>query len=338
MDRHAGSIRTGLVDTPVDEGFDRLTRMAARLVGAPIALITVIAEDRQFFKSATGLAEPWASRRGSPLSHSFCRHVVSSAEPLAVEDARRHPLLRANPAVRDFGWIAYAGVPLVTTQGEVLGALSVIDTMPRLWSERDVSLLTDLGACAVSEIELRAAGAPPRRDYPAGGGNGGPQYLDLFTDAGLALGVASPEGRWVRVNPALRELLGYTEDELLGAPTEKLTHPDDRPAEREALRLLLAGECATYTQEKRCLDRTGEPVWTLVTVTLVRDAEQRPHHFVIGLQEIGDRVRAEAAVREGEERYRLVVEAAHHAAWFGAATPFAETSSRSARPGSAPPA
>jgi GAF domain-containing protein len=60
-----------------------------------------------------------------------------------VEDARRHPLLRANPAVRDFGWIAYAGVPLVTGQGEVLGALSVIDTMPRLWSERDVALLTD---------------------------------------------------------------------------------------------------------------------------------------------------------------------------------------------------
>jgi len=313
-DRHAAAPPAGLLDTPVEEGFDRLTRMAARLLGAPIALITVIAEDRQFFKSASGLSEPWASRRGAPLSHSFCRHVVTSGEPLVVEDARRHPLLRANPAVRDFGWIAYAGVPLVSAQGEVLGALSAIDTMPRLWSERDVSLLTDLGACAVSEIELRAASAAHGDPRP-GTGNGGPQHHDLFTDAGLALGVASPEGRWVRVNPALRELLGYAEDELLGAPTEKVTHPDDRPAEREALRLLLAGECATYTQEKRCLDRTGAPVWTLVTVTLVRDAERRPHHFVVGLQEIGDRVRAEAAVREGEERYRLVVEAARHAAW-----------------------
>ncbi|HET7423666.1 MAG TPA: PAS domain S-box protein [Gemmatimonadales bacterium] len=313
--RYAESTLAGLLDTPAEEGFDRLTRMAARLLGAPIALITVIADDRQFFKSATGLAEPWASRRGAPLSHSFCRHVVASGEPLVVEDARRHPLLRPNPAVRDFGWIAYAGVPLVTRQGDVLGALSVIDTMPRLWSERDVALLTDLGACAVSEIELRAARPPSQGDHPRGTGNGGPQYLDLFTEAGLPLGVASPEGRWVRVNPALRELLGYAEDELLGAPTEKLTHPDDRPAEREALRLLLAGECATYTQEKRCLDRAGEPVWTLVTVTLVRDAEQRPHHFVIGFQEIGDRVRAEAALREGEERYRLVVETAGQAAW-----------------------
>jgi len=315
FDPQAAPRPAGLLDSPAEEGFDRLTRMAARLLGAPIALITVIGDDRQFFKSATGLPEPWASRRTAPLSHSFCRHVVSSGEPLVVEDARRHPLLRANPAVRDFGWIAYAGVPLLTGAGEVIGALSVIDTMPRLWSERDVALLTDLGACAVSEIELHALGPGRRGGHPPVTGNGGPPYLDLFAEAGLALGVASPEGRWVRVNPALRELLGYTEDELLGAPTEKLTHPDDRPAEREALRLLLAGECATYTQEKRCLDRAGETVWTLVTVTLVRDAEQRPHHFVIGFQEIGDRVRAEAALREGEERYRLVVEAARHAAW-----------------------
>jgi PAS domain S-box-containing protein len=314
LDRIAAPRRTDLVDTPAEEGFDRLTRMAARLLGAPIALITLITDDRQIFKSATGLAEPWASRRWAPLTHSFCRHVVSSGEPLVVEDARRHPLLRTNPAVRDFGWIAYAGVPLFVS-GQVVGALSVIDGMPRLWSERDLSLLVDLGACAASEIELRSA----LPDRPVGSrpaaGNGGPHYPDVFEEAGIALGVASPEGRWVRVNRALRELLGYGEDELLGAPTEKLTHPDDRPAEREALRLLLAGECASYTQEKRCLDHTGEPVWTLVTVTLVRDAEQRPHHFVAAFQEIGDRVRAEAALREGEERYRLVVEAARHAAW-----------------------
>ncbi|MFL5516396.1 MAG: GAF domain-containing protein [Gemmatimonadales bacterium] len=117
--------RPELLDTPAEEGFDRLTRMAARLLGAPIALITVLSDDRQFFKSATGLAEPWATRRAAPLTHSLCRHVVSSGEPLVVEDARRHPLLRANPAVRDFGWIAYAGVPLTSGPGEVIGVLSV---------------------------------------------------------------------------------------------------------------------------------------------------------------------------------------------------------------------
>ena len=81
--------------------------------------------------------------------------MAASGLPLVVEDARRHPLLRSNPAVRELGWIAYAGVPLVTRQGHVLGALSVVDGMPRLWSDRDVALLQDLAACAATEIELR---------------------------------------------------------------------------------------------------------------------------------------------------------------------------------------
>ena len=74
---------------------------------------------------------------------------------------------RAGLAARELGWIAYAGVPLVTDQGYVVGALSVMDTMPRLWSERDVGLLQDLAASAVAEIELRGL----RRER-SGGGSG----------------------------------------------------------------------------------------------------------------------------------------------------------------------
>ncbi|MDQ3426875.1 MAG: GAF domain-containing protein, partial [Gemmatimonadota bacterium] len=147
---------TTLLDTPPEEAFDRLTRMAARLLGAPVALVTLVTDDRQFFKSAIGLAEPWASLRGTPLAYSFCRHVVAAGEPLVVEDARLHPLLRGTPALREFGWISYAGVPLTTADGQVLGTLSVVDAMPRLWSERDMALLRDLGALALNEIELRS--------------------------------------------------------------------------------------------------------------------------------------------------------------------------------------
>ena len=227
-ERLAAVTRTALLDTPPEEAFDRLTRMAARLLGAPVSLITLVTEDRQFFKSATGLPEPWASRRGSPLTHSFCRHVAVSGEPLVVEDTRRHPLLRTNPAVGELGWIAYAGVPLVTRQGHVVGAFSVVDGMPRLWSERDVALLRDLAACAATEIELRILDAQElhARSRPT---NGGARPPDVFEDAGIPMGVASPEGRWTRVNQALCELLGYREEELLGALSEGIIHPDDRP-------------------------------------------------------------------------------------------------------------
>ena len=205
-ERLAAVTRTALLDTPPEEAFDRLTRMAARLLGAPVSLITLVTEDRQFFKSAMGLPEPWASRRSAPLSHSFCRQVAVSGEPLVVEDTRRHPLLRSNPAVREFGWIAYAGVPLVTRDGFVVGSFSVVDGMPRLWSERDVALLKDLAACAASEIELRVREGQ-EASSPKPHGNGGPRPPDVFEDAGIPMGVASAEGRWTRVNRALAELL-----------------------------------------------------------------------------------------------------------------------------------
>ena len=312
-DRLAAVARTVLLDTPPEEAFDRLTRMAARLLGAPVSLITVVADDRQFFKSAMGLPEPWASRRSAPLSHSFCRQVAVSGEPLIVEDTRRHPLLRSNPAVREFGWIAYAGVPLVTRDGAVVGSFSVVDGMPRLWSERDVALLRDLAACAAAEIELRLHDTRDASVKPLA--NGGPRPPDVFEDAGIPLGIASPEGRWIRVNRALAELLGHREDELVGALVEGLVHPDDRPAQRDALRLLLAGECPTYTSELRCLRRSGEVVWGLVTVTLVADAERRPRHFVYAIQDVTERKRSEAELREREERQRLVLQAARHVAW-----------------------
>jgi PAS domain S-box-containing protein len=313
-ERLAAVNSTALLDTPPEEAFDRLTRMAARLLGAPVSLLTLVTEDRQFFKSATGLAEPWASRRGSPLSHSFCRHVALSGLPLVVEDTRRHPLLRSNPAVRELGWIAYAGVPLATHQGYVLGAFSVVDGMPRLWSDRDVALLQDLAACAASEIELRILKSQ-EQPVNAAVTNGGPRPAEVFEDTGIPMGVASPEGRWTRVNRALGELLGYREEELLGALAEGIIHPDDRPIQREALRLLLAGECPSYTSEHRCLRRSGEATWGLVTVTLVADAERRPRHLVFAIQDISDRKRAETELRESEERYRLVVQATRNVAW-----------------------
>jgi GAF domain-containing protein len=103
-DRLAALRQTALFDTPPEEGFDRLTRMAARLLGASTSLISLVAEDRQFFKSAIGLPEPWATRRTAPLSFSFCSQVVASGEPLVLEDARKHPLLGHTPYA---SWVGF---------------------------------------------------------------------------------------------------------------------------------------------------------------------------------------------------------------------------------------
>jgi GAF domain-containing protein len=101
--------------------------------------------------------EPWASRRGTPLSHSFCQHAVASREPLIVADSREHELLRDNPAIRDIGVIAYAGIPLIDAGGHALGTLCVIDSRPRHWTTDQIQLLSDLAASVVTEIAFAKA-------------------------------------------------------------------------------------------------------------------------------------------------------------------------------------
>jgi hypothetical protein len=148
--------RTALLDSDAEEAFDRLTRVVTAVLGVPVALVSLVDADRQFFKSCVGLPEPWATARGTPLSHSFCQHVVGTGEPLVVRDAREHPEVRDNLAIRDLGVIAYAGIPLVTGDGHVLGSFCAIDSSPREWTEREVGILRDLAAAAATEIALRA--------------------------------------------------------------------------------------------------------------------------------------------------------------------------------------
>src|SRR3712207_2992610 len=148
---------TGLLDSPSEEAFDRLTRLVTRVLDVPVALVTLVDGDRQFFKSCVGLPEPWASRRGTPLTHSFCQYIVNTGEPLIIEDAREHPVLRSNLAIPDLGVIAYAGIPLTTADGQTIGTFCAIDRKPRQWSERELETLRDLAASAATEIQLRLA-------------------------------------------------------------------------------------------------------------------------------------------------------------------------------------
>jgi GGDEF domain-containing protein len=151
--RLAALAESGLLDAIGERGFDRFTRLAAEVLQVPVALFTLVTPDRQVFKSTVGVGE----LRETPLSHSFCRHVVDSGAPLEVVDARVHPLVHDNPAIEDFGIVAYLGVPLTTPRGERLGALCAIDHRPREWTGRDHGVLEDLAAAVMAEVELRRA-------------------------------------------------------------------------------------------------------------------------------------------------------------------------------------
>jgi hypothetical protein len=150
-----GAVRaTGLLDAPPQPRFDRLTSLASEVLGTPVALMTLVDADRQVFASCIGLPEPWQTARETPLTHSFCQHAVASREPLVVHDAREHPVLQENLAIRDLDVVAYLGVPLIDSAGHALGSLCAIDSRPRQWTRAQVSLLQSIAASVTTELEL----------------------------------------------------------------------------------------------------------------------------------------------------------------------------------------
>lgn len=146
---------TGLRDEENKPFLDRLADAARQVVNAPVGLITLIEADRQVFISAPGLQEPWASRGESPLAYSFCAETIDCRDPLVVNDARLDPRLKDNPAIREMDVVAYLGIPLVSRDGHVLGALCVIDSLPRTWVPGQVALVETLAQAALDHVASR---------------------------------------------------------------------------------------------------------------------------------------------------------------------------------------
>jgi serine phosphatase RsbU (regulator of sigma subunit) len=145
---------------------DRFARLVARMLGVPVALVSLVESDRQVFPGQVGLAEPWATTRQTPLSHSMCQHVTATGSPLVLADVRQDKRTCDNLAIDDLGVIAYAGMPLTDGQGHVLGSLCAIDNRPRTWTQPELASLADLAAACSSELRLRIA-SQVTRSYAA---------------------------------------------------------------------------------------------------------------------------------------------------------------------------
>jgi diguanylate cyclase (GGDEF)-like protein len=145
----------GILDTEPEAEFDRFTALAAELLKAPVSTITLIDNDRQFWKSAYGITGSWAEARGTPLSHSLCQEPVTTGRPLVLSDLRADRERADCLALRALDVVAYAGMPLVLTDGFAVGALCVIDHEPHEWSEADLRILSDLAQMVSSMLDLR---------------------------------------------------------------------------------------------------------------------------------------------------------------------------------------
>jgi PAS domain S-box-containing protein len=161
-ERRAALRDTGLLDAPLPTPeFDRLARLAARLLRAPAAFAALVDDDRCVILGAFGPGRPRDA--DTPFSHLLCQCIVASAAPLVIADVRADAGLRDQAGLAGLGAVAYLGAPLVSAAGHVLGTLCVTEVAPRAWSDDDVAALVDLATQAVREIELRLEVAERRR-------------------------------------------------------------------------------------------------------------------------------------------------------------------------------
>ncbi|NML16614.1 histidine kinase dimerization/phosphoacceptor domain -containing protein [Azohydromonas caseinilytica] len=301
--------RTQLMDTPPEEDFDRFTRLAALSLRAPMGLISLVDERRQFFKSAFGLPEALAETREMPVQESFCQFVVTSGGALVVEDAQRHPppgYGRPVPA----GVGAYLGVPLATPDGQVLGSFCVVDDKPRHWTAQERANLERIAQSVLAAIAVRMQLRTLER-----------HVAERTAEARLLAGaiqhslngvsIANAQGRITYANDAYALQFGYARpEEVAGvAVTEHCADPD--VAERIRAELKSRG---TSRMEFTARRRDGSLFEVLLDLYLAHDESGR--EICVGTSiDITERKRAEEALRLGEERLRLALEAARMGAY-----------------------
>lgn len=143
--------RLDVLDTPREEAFDRITRLAQKMFQVPIAVVTIIDGHRSWFKSCYGLEGSEA-----PREHAFCNYTIREHKPLIVPDAIKDPRFDKHPFVLvENGVRFYAGIPLETRDGNNVGTFCLVDTAPREFDAEQVALLSDLARMVMDELELR---------------------------------------------------------------------------------------------------------------------------------------------------------------------------------------
>ena len=295
--------RLALANLEPEEPFERLTRLAAYICAAPTALLTFVGGDTEHFKSTRGLPAALAAMRQTSLDYSICQYAVATGRPLVVPDAVRDPVLCSNPSVTELGVAAYAGAPLVTSTGQCLGTISVLDWKPREWTDEQIIMLQDLAATAVTELELRRELAEHGRAEGALRESEA-RYRSLIEQTSDIIAIVD-ESAVVRFgSPSVEAVLGYDPDALVGREARDFVHPDDVArllgAHIQALRDPWSAQRGV---EFRCRHQDGS--WRVLEAlgSVVQYRSAGPQ-LVLTLHDVTDHRRAEEALRVSEEQLR----------------------------------
>ncbi|CCQ72824.1 PAS domain S-box protein [Magnetospira sp. QH-2] len=256
-----------LLDTASEERFDRITRVAQAHFKVPIALVSLVDKERQWFKSRQGL-----DATETPRDISFCGHAILQDDVFvignALEDERfaDNPLVTGAPKIR-----FYAGAPLFAPGGERVGTLCIIDVEPRHLSTEQVSTLRDLADGVEAEMERTA--------LLQASDTASELSLIVEYSANSAI-VTDAEGRIIRVNRGFEKLTGYSQEEVLGRKPGHLLQGPDSDRDVVARMSKARAEGRGFAEQLINYKKNGEPYWIDIRAKPVRDKAGKVIKFV----------------------------------------------------------
>jgi len=308
--RQAALDQLKILDTPPEARFDRLTRMAAKILDVPIAMISLVDRDRQWFKSCVGV-----DLSETPRSISFCSHAIVNKQPLVVNDTWEDERFRDNPLVTgDPGVRFYAGVPLYSADGLALGTLCVIDRVPRTLSEADHQSLRDLADCAEEQISAREL-AIHYREQELRDKNESLLMLEQLADlvpGGLYQFRLYPDGRmsFPFTSKGVERSFGVTGQQAREDANTllMLVNPEDYPTVLNSIKES-AKQLSTWSGQFRAYGKDGRPHWIEghSTPQKLEDGSIIWHGY---LEDIDDKKRAQLRLQESEQQLRRLFELA----------------------------
>ena len=290
--------------TAAEPVFDRLTRLLSTTLGMPIALISLIDSDRQWFKSRVGL-----DVRQTPRDISFCTIAIEQEHTMVVQDALNDPRFSSNPLVTSTPHIRfYAGAPIRSIEGYALGTLCAIDSKARVFTDEARQILEDFAGLVSREFQMREAALLSRSHITHSAAAFAASEARLKTAFALAptgIAAVAGNGRFLSLNSAFCSIVGYEADELMTLSFQDITHPDDLDSDLNLLRQLTHGEIDRYQLEKRYRHKDGTSVWVDLHVAKLLSVNGDLEYYIATVQNIQRRKETEAslqALRHGLEQ------------------------------------